>query len=146
MDNFINSSLYLKKIPEIAGWGVFTKERIKTGETIEVSPVFLYPKKILDLAIFCSMSEGVDVGNIGIDRYAILWDNNESMPMSAVMLGYLSIYNHSNNNNSYFAVDIPEKQVHVITKRDIQPDEQLTVSYGPNWFEQKKGYINYVEF
>lgn len=146
MENFIDSCLHLKKIPEINGWGVFTKKNIKTGETIEVSPVFLYPKRIVDLAMYCAIGEGINEADLGLDRYAVLWDDNESTPMSAVMLGYLSIYNHSNKNNAYLGVDKINNQVHVITLRDIFVDEQITVNYGPNWFEQKKNYINYVEF
>ena len=92
------------------------------------------------------MSEGIKDSEIGIDRYAVLWDDTPGKETSAIMLGYLSMYNHSNNNNSYFTVDPVNRLVSVISIKDIDPGSQLTVSYGKDWFEQKKSYINYIEF
>jgi SET domain-containing protein len=146
MSALFSTKIFLQKIPEIDGWGVFTKEIIKTGETIETSPVFLYPKKLIDMAIYLSMSEGYKESDIGIDRYAVLWDDTPGKETSAIMMGYLSLYNHSNNNNSYFTVDPKNRLVSVIAAKDINPGSQLTVSYGKDWFEQKKAYINYIEF
>jgi len=146
MEAQISQKVFLKRIPEIDGWGVFTKERIQAGDCIETSPVFLYPKRLIDLAIFVSMGEGIKDSEIGIDRYAVMWGTDErGVSTAAIMLGYLSLYNHSNKNNSQFVVDTKNKLAHVVAISDIEADEQITVSYGPDWFKQKS-YINYIEF
>ena len=146
MDPHINSKVYLKEIPLINGWGVFTNENIKTGEIIEVSPVFIYPKKIIDLSIYISLGEGMNPASLGIDQYGILWNiDDENNFIAATMLGYLSLYNHSNHNNAMFEAIIEKRLVKLTAIRDIVAEEQITVSYGEDWFNQKN-YLNYIDF
>jgi SET domain-containing protein len=146
-DPFISKVLYLKNIPEIGGWGVFVNEDIPANTVLEVSPVFLYPKNLLDIAIYMSAAEGIPESKIGLDQYAIVWnESSDSYNKASVMLGYLSIYNHSNNNNSTYFTDYTDRLVGVVTLRDLKKDEQVTVSYGEGWFEKKKKYLKYVEF
>jgi uncharacterized protein len=145
---FISIFLYLKEIPEINGWGVFTSEVIKENTVIEISPVFLYPQALLDISIFMAGAEGIQNKEIGIDQYSIVWpgDTDSKFQKSAVMLGYLSMYNHSNSNNAHFFSDFKNRLMGITTIKQINKDEQVTVSYSPTWFEQKKGYVNYVDF
>lgn len=140
--------MYLKEIPEINGWGVFTREVIKENTVIEISPVFLYPQALLDISIFMAGAEGIQNKEIGIDQYSIVWpgDTDSNFEKSAVMLGYLSMYNHSNSNNAHFFSDFKNRLMGITTIKQINKDEQVTVSYSPTWFEQKKGYVNYVDF
>jgi SET domain-containing protein len=145
---FISDFLYLKEIPEINGWGVFTKKSIQEDTVIEVSPIFLYPQSLLSIAVFMASAEGVQHSEIGIDQYSIYWpDAKESRhERSAIMLGYLSMYNHSTSNNAKFFSDFKQRLMGIVTIKPIAEGEQITVSYSPTWFEQKKGYIKYVDF
>jgi SET domain-containing protein len=146
MNPSIHASIYVKDLPEIDGYGVFAKEDIPRNTIIEVSPVFTFPKKILDMSIYLSMSEGIPPNELGIDQYAIYWNPMDKESLSAIMLGYLSIYNHSNkNNSSFFIFDFSKRLVGVKTARDISKDEQLTVNYGSDWFN-KKDYVNMIDF
>ena len=143
MEPFISPFLHLKKIPEINGWGVFTKLDIEEDTVIEISPVILYPRKLLNVAIYMSVAEGIKEKDICLDQYAINWPEGE---MCAIMLGWISMYNHSNNSNARLDTDYSDRIMSVITKRKIYHNEQITINYGPTWFESKKDYINYTDF
>jgi len=139
---FIGSYLYIKEIPAINGYGVYTDKDLREGEIVEISPVIIYPRKLLDAAIYMSIADGLKDNQVILDQYAIVWSNNNS----AVMLGYLSIYNHSSNPPARFFTDFSNRLMGVIATRDLPKGSQVTVSYGPDWFEQKKGYITPVDF
>jgi SET domain-containing protein len=137
---FIKDQIYLKKLSEIGGWGVFTNEDIKKGEVLELSPVMIYPKKIIDMSIYIMIGEGMKHADVKIDQYAIIWDNDHA----ALMFGYLSLYNHSDKNNTTFFKNDDEHLIGVLAIRDIKKEEQITVSYGPDWFATKN-YINKID-
>jgi SET domain-containing protein len=47
-------------------------------------------------------------------------------------LGYISVYNHDDNNNAYwFSCDVG---VGIITNREIKKDEEICVSYGTSYW------------
>lgn len=144
---FISKFLHLKEIPEINGWGVFTDEDIEENMVIEISPIFFYPQKLLSISIFMAVAEGIKENEIGIDQYSIGWPSeNEPYQKSAVMMGYLSLYNHSNSNNASFFSDFTNRLMGITTIKQIRKGEQVTVSYGPEWFDKKKGYLEYISF
>ena len=143
---FILNCLYLEAIQQIDGYGVYTYETIPAGTEIEISPVFLYPQDLLNTVIYMAQSEGVKDSDIGLDQYAVDWIDVDEMQKTAVLLGYLSIYNHSSNNNAEFFTDYTDRLVGIKTIRDIAVGEQITVSYGPHWVEAKKDYIDIIEF
>ena len=143
---FILNCLYLEAIPQIDGYGVYTYEPIPAGTEIEISPAFLYPQDLLNTVIYMAQSEGVKDSDIGLDQYAVDWIDVDEMQKTAVLLGYLSIYNHSSNNNAEFFTDYTDRLVGIKTTRDIAVGEQITVSYGPHWVDAKKDYIDIIEF
>ena len=144
---FISDFLNLKQLPEINGWGVFTSQHIKKGTTIEISPVIFYPQKLLNVSIFMSIAEGIKSHEIGIDQYSIAWpDTHDSFQKSAIMLGYLSMYNHSANPNARFYSDFSDRLMGIIADTDIQANSQITVSYGPDWFNLKKNYLSQIDY
>jgi hypothetical protein len=149
MDNpFLSKFLHLKEIPEISGWGVFTEEEIPVETIIEISPVILFPTDLLNMAIYCARAEGFKDGDLQLDQYAMTWHRPLDAPFqkSAMMTGLLPMYNHSDNNNAIFTTDYSDRLMGVITIKPIKKGEQITVSYGPDWFEQKKSYITPVKF
>ena len=144
---FISTCLYLKYIPEISGWGVFTSMDLDENKVIEVSPVIVYPTKLINIAIYATMAEGLKKGDMVLDQYAINWDDKTTdYPKSAIMLGNLSLFNHSNNPNAFYSPDYEEKLIGIVTNRKILKGEQVTVSYGPDWVEKKKDYLTIIDF
>lgn len=148
MDNpFINKFLNLKKIPEINGWGVFTYKDIQKDTIIEISPVTFYPQKLLSVSIFMSIAEGIKPHEVGLDQYSINWPvDNESYQKSAIMFGYLSMYNHSDTPNARFYSDFTDRLMGIITTDDIPANSQVTVSYGSDWFNAKKDYLSQINY
>ena len=144
---FISACLYLKYIPEISGWGVFTSSDLDENMVIEVSPVIVYPTKLINIAIYATIAEGLQKGDMILDQYAINWqDKTSDYPKLAIMLGNLSLFNHSNNLNAFYSPDYEEKLIGIVTSRKIQKDEQITVSYGPDWVDKKKDYLTIIDF
>lgn len=138
MGPFISDAIYVKETPDM-GFGVFTTRDIEAGHLIEVSPIIVFPKSIIDTAYFISMAEGMKPRDIILDQYAILVNDNES----AIMLGYLSIYNHNDIPNAEIVI-ISERKAAVKTTQPISANSQIFISYGPNWFESKKSYIDKI--
>lgn len=136
----------MESIPQIDGWGVYTYEKIPSETIIEFSPIFTYPQKLLTIAMYMANGDGIDINDIILDQYGISWPDDTEIDKTAVMLGYMSIYNHSSNFNSEFIRDYENRLMGVKTIRDIQVGEQLTVHYGPFWVENKKDRINLIDF
>ena len=143
---FILNCLYIEDIPQINGWGVFTYETIPADTNIELSPIFTYPQKLITIAMYMAQGDGMGIDDIVLDQYGMSWPDDSDEPKTAVMLGYLSIYNHSGNNNSDFFCDFENRLIGVKTLRDINVGEQLTVNYGPYWIASKKDRINIIDF
>ncbi len=137
---FIDPRLGIRFIAEISGWGVFTKETIYAGEIIEIAPVIVYPRKLMEVAIWACQAEGITDGELKIDQYSINWQ-----AQGAVMLGWASIYNHSDNPNAKFIADYELNIIGIQATRNIEEDEQILVSYGEHWFVQKP-YVKKVDF
>lgn len=145
---FISNFLYLKEIPEIAGWGVFTTEDIPENTMIEISPVILFPTDLLSMGIYCARADGYKDKDLQLDQYVITWIRpfDSEYSKSALMTGLCPMYNHSDNNNSRFTTDYTDRSMGVITIRPVSKGEQITVSYGAHWFEMKKDYITPINF
>lgn len=100
------------------GHGVFTKEAIENQTFVEIAPaVVFHPGERAD-------------GNLM--NYVLLWEGNLAVP-----LGWTMLYNHSDDNNCVFSMNYQDKLVAIVAIRDIDPGEQLTVNYGPDWFPSR---------
>lgn len=137
---FIDSSIELKYIPEISGWGVFAVNNINTNTILETSPVVVYPKRLMDMAIWCCQAEGIQNKDFKFDQYALLWKEDCAMP-----LGWAGMYNHKDFPNCIFVSDYENSLLSVKAIQPIPAGEQLFVSYGEHWFKQK-GYVTKYEF
>lgn len=137
---FIDRRLELRYISEINGWGVYAKELINNDEIIEMSPIIVMPKKLIDVSIWACQAEGIPNKDLMIDQYTLRWKDDLACP-----LGWIGLYNHSNNNNAIFAGDFDRNMIGILTIKEIVPDTQVTVFYGEHWFTEK-GYVKKVEF
>lgn len=115
---FLDHRLYMDWTEEL-GHGVFARELISADTFIEIAPaVVLKPETIKD------RSE--------IMNYVVSWEGNLAIP-----LGWTMIYNHSDENNCVFSMNYHDRLMAIVTIKDIQPNEQLTVNYGPDWFSSR---------
>jgi SET domain-containing protein len=137
---FIDTRLEIRSVTEISGWGVFSREHIHAGEIIEISTVVVYPRKLMEVAIWACQAEGISDADLKLDQYSINWQAH-----GAVMLGWASIYNHSDNPNVKFIADYDLNLIGIQAIRNIDANSQILVSYGEHWFNQKP-YVKKIEF
>ncbi|CAO3634142.1 unnamed protein product [Cunninghamella blakesleeana] len=103
-----NLCLELRKDP-VKGRGVFSTKAIKYNTLIDISP-----------------------------SYYLIIQNTHNMWKDgyALALGLGSMFNHDNKPNVGFVRDFNNNMIKYIALRDIQPNEELNISYGSNlWFE-----------
>lgn len=102
------------------GRGVFAIEDIKKGEVIEVSPVVVFPSNETDL-----------ISQTQLKDYVFLWDKEKS----ALPLGVGAVFNHSDTPNSYYQKRLHREDMVFIATQDINAQEEITVSYGEEWWK-----------
>jgi uncharacterized protein len=101
------------------GRGVIATAEIAAGETIEVCP-------ILELG-------EADASGL-LDDYTVSLGEN---PGYALLLGYGSLYNHSDEPNAEYLVEADDAYAFVAL-RDIAAGEQITISYGEEWWTTRE--------
>ena len=102
------------------GLGVFATEFIKEGELIEECHLVT-----LDIP-YCFT-------NI-LEDYRFNWPQGHSPTEQVVVLGYGSIYNHSNENNARWQDHPEHKAFQYIAIKDIHPGEEICTYYGNVFF------------
>ncbi|MFN8309681.1 MAG: SET domain-containing protein-lysine N-methyltransferase [Chitinophagales bacterium] len=112
------------------GRGVFTNAFIAKGTLIEIAPVIVLPERDKPL-----------IDQTFLYNYYFLW--NDSPQTYAIALGNVSLYNHSVPANCEYLTFYEDEVIQIVTLRDIQPGEELTVNYNgeanndtPVWFEK----------
>ncbi|KAI7819258.1 hypothetical protein BC939DRAFT_460702 [Gamsiella multidivaricata] len=102
------------------GRGVVTRKFIPARTVVDISPVLLFP----------SEEYHTHGQHTQLDHYTYRWQGG-----MALALGLGSMFNHSNNPNVGFQRDFENKLIRYTTLREIHPEEELCISYGPNlWF------------
>ncbi|WP_341843386.1 SET domain-containing protein [Chitinophaga caseinilytica] len=127
----IKPYLYIQKTKE-KGRGVFTREAIPAGTTIEVSPVLVLSNSDTQIA-----------DTTKLHNYIFLWGVRETR--SCVALGYCSIYNHSYEPNCEYEMDFDAETMAIKTRRAIKKGEELQINYNGDpedvssvWFDVKR--------
>ena len=129
----LHDTLYIDWEERVSGWGVYTREKIQGDSLVEVCPVVVYPEDILKIAKWNAGDDPTACVHLGLPLYSLRWGEDQC----AVPLGYGAIYNHSDSNNCQFVGGHEHGLLYIVSLRDIEPGEQLTVSYGETWFEGK---------
>lgn len=97
------------------GYGVFANKRIKKGELIE--------------ECYFILSRG---GDKGLEDYYFDADGKY-----ALFLGFGSIYNHSDDPNADYFINKKNRCARIKAARTIKKGEEITVSYGEEWFSSR---------
>ena len=111
----MNNTLVLKKYPGM-GRGVYSTIPIRRGAIVEVAPVI--PLTIADWKSIKSTS---------LQTYVYDWEGNGTS--SAIALGYGGLYNHSDDPNMSFCLNVRRQWITFRATRDIPALEQLTIDY-----------------
>ncbi len=123
---FVHPALYV--MPCEYGLGVFSDALIPANTMLEECHWIKYKRDD------CSSPQLNDY------VYEVTDDPNaseEETGYNAMVLGFGSIYNHSFDNNAQYLFD-EEKNVFVYqSTRDIQPGEQICISYGEKWWDTR---------
>jgi len=96
------------------GRGIFAGRRFRKGEIIEICP-----------AVPVGMRFGKKCDGEVLEHYLFQWGPRGS----AVVLGYGSIYNHSNSPNASFRPRMSKLELVFRALRDIEIGEQILVDY-----------------
>jgi len=114
---FISPEMYLKMGAK--GLGVYAKNNIPKNVMLELSPISS-----------CWKSEWE---NTPYYLKKLVFSFPQSTNNYVIALGYISIYNHDDLNNSYwFTCDIG---IGIVTNREITKDEEICISYGDAYWK-----------
>ena len=129
---------YVKDTGTARGRGVFAARAIKAGETVEVCPVIVINQFVHALP--------PEIGQVVYGWSYLV--TRQVGPLTAVALGYGSLYNHDNPANMRYVADGQLQALRYIAVRDIAQDEELTVNYNAHgggaewddnaWFADKQ--------
>lgn len=100
------------------GRAVFAEAAIAKGETIELCPV---------LGLAEDDARGV------LTDYVV----DDGSGGQVLMLGYGSLYNHSDDPNAEYVHEADDAYAFVAT-RDIAAGEEITITYGDDWWSTRE--------
>jgi len=113
MKLFLNKIVVKKSVRH--GFGVFAEKKIVKGEIIE--------------QCYFILSKGWDDS---LEDYYFA-----AKRKYAVFLGYGSIYNHSDEPNACYSININKRIATIKADRNIQKGEEILISYGDDWFKSR---------
>lgn len=116
--------LYVKQT-KCKGRGVFTTSTLQSGVVIESCPVIVIPQNQFPL-----------INQTKLHDYYFAWGKN-----GALLLGFGSLYNHSDHPNAKVEKSIRNKYATILAIRNIEVDEEIMINYRsgtmPLWFKVK---------
>ena len=113
-ESLILNQVIVKKSP-IHGYGVFAQKDMVVGEILE---------ECYGLDFFCD--------NACLSDYTFA--ASEPPPVTRMLTGFGSLYNHSDTPNAGYAADQQERIVTFTAMRPIRAGEEIFTSYGKAWF------------
>jgi len=116
----MKGKLYQNKIivkkSRLHGFGVYAGKTIKKGEKIEQC-YFLISRK---------------GGDKRLEDYYF-----DAKGRYALFLGFGSIYNHSDDPNADYTINVKRKVATFKATRTIRKGEEILISYGERWFKSR---------
>ncbi len=124
--NSTNNLLEVKFISTKKGRGVFAKENISKGVTIDIAYILLIPNNDWNL-----------IEDTILSNYSFEWDDPKCIGEyeSAISLSISQLINHSYYPNIKYIYDYKNKCIEYITLRDITKGEEITVNYNGEPFD-----------
>lgn len=98
------------------GYGVFAEKNMRKGEKIEE----------------CYMLLSSRGGDRGLEDYYF-----DAKGKWAIFTGFGSIYNHSEDPNADYLINVKSKVVTIKAARRIKKGEEIFISYGEGWFKDR---------
>lgn len=128
------------------GRGVYATKPMSRGELIEISPVLLLSKEeyakpggagetALKNYVFSWNRQGCMAIALGLGAFSLLWGKAFLFELTqelTVLSLTGSMFNHSKFPNVLYRTDKTLKVTHYFLARDVQPNEELTIFYGPH--------------
>lgn len=115
-------TLAIKAYPGM-GRGVYSKISICRGAIVEVAPVIPLTAKDWKL-----------IKETSLEAYVFAWGANGKS--NAIALGFGGLFNHSDDPNLSFCLNIREQSIAFRARREIAASEQLTIDY--RWSEKDR--------
>lgn len=109
------TKIIIKQSP-IQGLGVFSSQKISKGEIIEECPFLAFPQ---------NKKEQIPV----FSNYSFCFPRGEMWTTHALVLGYGSYYNHSENASVDWHTENKLKLFVFTALRDIEEGEELFINY-----------------
>lgn len=109
------NKIYVKK-SRTHGYGVYAGKTIKKGEVIEECYVLITRGKDRALEDYYFDAKG---------KYALL-------------TGFGIIYNHSDDENADYIIDVKRRLATIKAIRTIKKGDEIFLSYGDKWFSSRK--------
>jgi SET domain-containing protein len=113
-DTLIQKNVVVRK-SSLHGYGVFATKTIRKGQVIEECYVIL--------------TRG---GDKGLEDFYF-----DAKKKNAVILGFGSIYNHSDEPNADYKINMKRRVATFVATKTIQKGEEIFVSYGDEWFSDR---------
>jgi len=113
------------------GRGVYTTKKIPKDSTIELCPVILLSRKDTEL-----------IHKTSLHDFYFIWELAEQN--AAIALGYGSLYNHSDQPNADFEINLDTNEIKFIATEEISAGEEILINYISSavkgvalWFDPK---------
>ncbi len=110
-------------------YSIFGKTQFAKGEIVEVCPVIL-------------------TGEIAktLDRIKdIIFEIDKNKDQWGIVLGYGSLYRHSQNANVDYAYNPKNRQMYFVTNRFVKLGEELTINYGDDYWAERTNFNTMAE-
>ena len=105
------------------------KSQFAKGEIVEICPVVLVGE-------ICKTIEKIKDLIFELDRNKNMW---------GLVLGYGSMYRHSDKPNLDYAYNPKSRQMYFITNRPINMNEELTINYGSDYWNERTNFNTMAE-
>lgn len=114
MKKLFQNKIFVKK-SKMHGYGVFAGKNYKKGEKIEECYFLLTRKDDKYFEDFYFDAKG----------------------KNAILLGYGSIYNHMDDPNADYNINVKKKIATIKAQKSIRKGEEIFVTYGDEWFSSR---------
>jgi hypothetical protein len=127
-DNFSPSQIHWTKTDN-GDYTVKANGNFYKGDIVEICPIIMLNDSAISIETLKDKVFEIDKGQ----------------KMYGVVLGYGTLYKHSQTPNLDFAYNKSTRQMHFIAKKSIQKNEELTIDYGKDYWEQRMNFNNTPE-